>query len=426
VTRPVPPDRGVAAGYHGAQVAGGARRSGRRRSLPGYIPPLVGLATILVIIGIVAVAAILFRAGFTGTVPVTVLSPRAGLVMNPQAKVTMLGVQVGRVESIETRPDGQAELHLAMDPAQLRSIPANVLVNIGSTTAFGAKFVQLVPPTDPSPRFLHAGQVLDARRVTVEFNTVFEQLTSVLSKIEPAKLNETLGAIASALNGRGEKFGQTLSNLNSFLATLEPSLPALKHDLAVAPDVLNAYADAAPDLIQTVDNTTRVSQTLVEEQQNLDALLVSTIGLADLGNDVVGGNRQALSDVLHLLVPTTDLLNQYHQALNCGIAGVVPLAKMPPSDLPGIVAAAGLTLGTERYRYPLDLPKVAAKGGPFCLSLPKVPMGERPPFIVTDVGSNPWRYGNQGLVLNSDGLKQLLFGPIDGPPRNTAQIGQPG
>ena len=36
------------------------------------------------------------------------------------------------------------------------------------------------------------------------------------------------------------------------------------------------------------------------------------------------------------------------------------------------------------------------------------------------------RYGNQGILLNSDGLKQFLFGPIDGPPRNTIQIGMPG
>jgi phospholipid/cholesterol/gamma-HCH transport system substrate-binding protein len=27
---------------------------------------------------------------------------------------------------------------------------------------------------------------------------------------------------------------------------------------------------------------------------------------------------------------------------------------------------------------------------------------------------------------NFDGLKQLLYGPIDGPPRNSAQVGQPG
>ena len=31
------------------------------------------------------------------------------------------------------------------------------------------------------------------------------------------------------------------------------------------------------------------------------------IGLADIGNEVLGQNRQPLTDVLHLLVPTTDL-----------------------------------------------------------------------------------------------------------------------
>ena len=48
------------------------------------------------------------------------------------------------------------------------------------------------------------------------------------------------------------------------------------------------------------------------------------------------------------------------------------------------------------------------------------------PYVVADTGTNPWRRTYPGIVLNSDGLKQILFGEIDGPPRNTAQIGQPG
>jgi hypothetical protein len=48
------------------------------------------------------------------------------------------------------------------------------------------------------------------------------------------------------------------------------------------------------------------------------------------------------------------------------------------------------------------------------------------PAIVTDVGANPYQYGNQGILLNSAGLKNWLFGPIAGPPRNSAQIGMPG
>ena len=80
----------------------------------------------------------------TESEPVTVISPRAGLVMNPDAKVQIRGVQVGKVASIEPLPNGEAALHLAMDPKRLNAIPANVLVDIASTTVFGAKYVQLV------------------------------------------------------------------------------------------------------------------------------------------------------------------------------------------------------------------------------------------------------------------------------------------
>ena len=132
------------------------------------------------------------------------------------------------------------------------------------------------------------------------------------------KLNESLGALAKAFSGRGAQLGQSLSDLDSFLAKLEPSLPALSHDLAVLPAVSNAYADAAPDLVRTAANATRISKTIVDEQHNLDALLISAIGLADIGNDVLSTNRQPLTNVLHLLVPTTDLTNEYHEALTCG------------------------------------------------------------------------------------------------------------
>jgi phospholipid/cholesterol/gamma-HCH transport system substrate-binding protein len=394
---------------------------------PNVVRVLAGLGTVVAIAAIFALAVSLFRGSFTPTTPVTVISDRAGLVMNPDAKVKMRGVEVGKVSSIEARPDGTAAIHLAMDPNQLHLIPSNVAVDIASQTVFGAKSVQLQAPPDPSPQRLHAGQVIQSQHVVVEINTVFQQLVAVLDKIDPVKLNQTLGAISKAFNGRGEKFGKTITDFNAFLAKIEPSLPNLSHDIETAVPVFTAYADASPDLITTVESSTTISRSIVDEQQNLDAFLVSSIGLADIGNDVIGGNRQALSDTLHLAVPTTDLLSRYHEALGCGLGGLVPFAKSIP-QFSNILVSAGLTLGVERYRYPQDLPKVAAKGGPYCkeLGLPELPPEFRPPLLITDNGTNPAKYGNQGILLNSDALKQWLFGPIDGPPRNTGQIGQPG
>ncbi|CAN5771380.1 MCE family protein [soil metagenome] len=401
---------------------------GSRKGPSPYLAPAAGLATVLIIALIIALAIGLFRGSFTKTVPVTVLSSRAGLVMNPDAKVKMRGVQVGTVQSIEALPNGDAALHLAMDPSQLHLIPANANVEITSSTVFGAKYVQLTAPDEPVSQPLKPGQVLQGEHVTVETNTVFQQLTTLLGKIDPTKLNETLGALSNGLAGRGEQLGQTFTDLDEFLAKLEPSLPSLSRDIQTLPAVANAYADAAPDLLKTADNASKFSDTVVDQQQNLDTLLVSFIGLADTGNEVLSQNHQPLADVLRLLVPTTDLLNEYHKGLNCALLGMRPIATSPPQPVPGVLVSVSFTLGVERYKYPRNLPKVAATGGPHCedVGLPEVAFNEHAPFVVADVGANPWQYGNQGLLLNSEGLKQALFGPLDGPPRNSAQIGQPG
>src|ERR1700684_2258328 len=285
------------------------------------IRALTGLVTVAVIAAVVAVAVGLFQGSFTKSVPVTVNTSRAGLVMNVDAKVKMRGVQVGKVDSIESRPNGQAVLRLAMYPSEMHLIPANVLVDLTSPTVFGAKFVELVAPAEPSAQSLHAGQVLDSQHVTVEVNTVFQHLTSVLGTLDPAKLNETLGAISQALSGRGEKIGQAFSDLDSFLAKFDPSLPALSHDIAMSAPVFRAYGDASADLMKTLHNSVKISKTISDERRNLDAFLISAIGLADVGNDVLGANRKGLTDVFHLLAPTTDLLNEYAPALTCAFGG---------------------------------------------------------------------------------------------------------
>ncbi|MFN8225576.1 MAG: MCE family protein [Mycobacterium sp.] len=387
---------------------------------------IAGALCVLAIAAVIALAVALFRGSFTKTVPLTLISDRAGLVMNPEARVKLNGAQIGKVESVELLHDGRAALHLAIEPKAVDLIPANVTADITSSTVFGAKFVQLTTPSDPSPESIRPGQVLDSQHVTVEINTVFEQLVNVLSKIEPVKLNETLGAFSNALNGRGAKLGQSMADFDGMLATLDPSRPNLQHEIATAPEVFNSYADASPDLVATMDNATRISDTIVDRSSDLDRLLVSAIGLADIGNDVVSANRQPLTDVLHLLVPTTDLTNEYHEAINCGLAGMAPLAMGPPSPVPGTLLLDSFQLGRERYRYPQNLPKVAATGGPRCMGLPDIGANVRPPYLVTDIDANQAQYGNQGILLNSDALKQALFGPIDGPPRNSAQIGHPG
>ena len=295
--------------------------------------------------------------------------------MNPDAKVKILGVPVGRVGSIEDRPDGQAAIHLAMDPDAAGADPRQRRRDIASSTVFGAKSVDFVPPAE-SVAAVHCSpaRYSNSEHVTVEINTVFQQLTSVLSKIEPEKLNETLGALASALQRpRASSSARRSADLDKFLAQLDPSLPNLSHDIAVAPQVLNAYADAAPDLMRRSRqlDADQPDASSTEQHEPRRRSWSASSGWPTSATTSSAATGRALTDLLHLLAPTTDLTNEYNPALNCALAGAARwLQDAPPPDNPGAVVTIGFTLGCERYRYPANLPKVAAKGGPQCLGLP--------------------------------------------------------
>ena len=115
------------------------------------------------------------------------------------------------------------ELKLEIYPDQIKHIPANVEAQIRATTVFGAKFVDLVYPSDPSAQRLEAGQVLQSRNVATEVNTVFENLVGVLDQIDTAKLNSVLSALAEGVRGKGERIGQATTDANQVFLALNPA-----------------------------------------------------------------------------------------------------------------------------------------------------------------------------------------------------------
>ncbi len=116
---------------------------------------LVGVAVFLVAALVLWLVYQQFRGNFTEKTPVTMMSSRAGLVMDPGAKVTYNGVQIGRVASVsEVQQDGKpaAKLILDIDPKYLKLVPANVDAKIVATTIFGQKYVSFTQPQNPSPQ----------------------------------------------------------------------------------------------------------------------------------------------------------------------------------------------------------------------------------------------------------------------------------
>lgn len=397
----------------------------------------------LILVVVFAVLIWLSYALFAGTlrkeVPVTLTSDRAGLVMETNAKVKLRGVQVGRVAAIAGGKE-PVVLKLEIDRNKIEYIPANVEAQIRATTVFGAKFVDLVYPDDPSPQRLAEGQVIKSRNVSTEVNTVFENVVSVLNQIDTAKLNATLAALAEGVRGQGERIGQATTDANQVLLELNPRNETIRADWQALKGFNDAYSGAAQDILTVLNAASTTSQTVTSHTKQLDALLLATIGLSNSGINLLAPNQANLIKAINVLEPTTNLLYKYNPEYTCLLTGAKTLLDTGGYDGPGgngrtLVLDVGLALGDDPYHYPDNLPVIGAKGGPggkpSCGSLPDVAKNWPVRNLVTNTGWGTgidWR-PNPGIgfpawanylpvtraVPEPPSIRNLFGGPAPGP-----------
>lgn len=355
-----------------------------------------------------------FRGDFTPKTELTMVATRAGLVMEPGSKVTYNGVEIGRVAGIsEIERDGApaAKLLLDVDPRYIELIPANVVANIEAATLFGNKYVSLIAPENASRQRISPHDVIDARSVTTEFNTLFETVTSIAEKVSPIELNATLSALAQALDGLGGKFGESIVNGNEILAQLNPRMPQIGYDVRRLTDLARVYTEASPDLWDFLSNAVATARTLTRQQGDLDAVLLAAVGVGHTGEDIFARGGPYLARGAADLVPTADLLDTYSPELFCMIRNFHDAAPEVAKAAGGngySLAAAGSIIGAPNpYVYPDNLPRVNAHGGP----------GGRPgcwqkitrdlwpaPYLVMDTGASlaPYNHLEVGQPLATE------------------------
>jgi phospholipid/cholesterol/gamma-HCH transport system substrate-binding protein len=366
-----------------------------------------GLVLLLVSALVLWLVYMQFRGNFTTKTQLTMLSSRAGLVMDPGAKITYNGVEIGRVATIsEVQADGQpaAKFLLNVYPRYLQLIPANVDANIKTSTLFGGKYVSLTSPKNPTPQRITPQHVIDARSVTTELNTLFQTITSIAEKVDTVKLNLTLSAAAQALTGLGDKFGQSLVNSDAILDDVNPQLPQARHNIQALAGLADVYANAAPDLFDFLNNAVITSRTINQQQKDLDRALLSAAGFGNTGADIFQRGGPYLARGAADLVPSAQLLDTYSPELYCTIrnyhdneptvAGyeggngyslnahtellsglgltLNPLSLVSTLAIGAATMGIGAPLGLSGlvggapnpYTYPENLPRVNARGGP--------------------------------------------------------------
>jgi phospholipid/cholesterol/gamma-HCH transport system substrate-binding protein len=360
------------------------------------------------------VCSALFAGTFTSYVPVTLTSDRSGLVMETNAKVKMRGVQVGRVAAINSGKDN-VSLKLEIDPDQIRYIPANVAARIEATTAFGAKFVDLVYPKNPSPARLAAGAVLRSTNVSTEVNTVLENLVDLLKMVDPAKLNAVLTAVADSVRGQGERIGEATTDLNQVLLAVNPRTETIRQDWRAFKKFNDTYSAAAQNILTVLDAATTTSKTVVNESTALDSLLLNVIGFSKAGTNLLATSGKNLVTAVNVLEPTMNLLDKYSPEYTCWLQGAtwflnnLGYSVWGGADGRTILLDVGLLPGKDQYMYPDNLPIVAATGGPGgkpgCGSLPDATKNFPVRDLVTNTG-----WGTGVDIRPNEGIGYPCFG----------------
>lgn len=360
-----------------------------RRIHPGWW----ALLLVVAIIGSIPLIVMTFRRDFTSYANITLVSDRAGLVMDANSVVKYRGVEVGRVASIQ--PKNGATLQLEVQSSQLRYIPANVDVQISAPTVFGAKYVDLRAPSEPSRTRLASGAVLSTNKVGIEANTILEDLVTVLNKIDPAKINAVISALAEGFRGKGEAIGQAITDFNQVLLAVNPRTELIRADWRAFKGFNDAYGAAAQNLMATLDATSTASTAITKNAKDFDYLLLSLSGAAESGYKLLTPTKDNLAHLLNVLEPTTRLLMKYNPELTCTFLGAKLImdrgfAEAFTYNGRSFIADAGILFGDDAYRYPDNLPVMDIKGGPggtpSCGSLPDVAKNYPQRYMVTNSG----------------------------------------
>jgi phospholipid/cholesterol/gamma-HCH transport system substrate-binding protein len=350
---------------------------------------MLGLVFFAIVGLLVTLSLKAYSKAFTPVTKVDLQVTASGQNLLPGSDVKVRGLLVGEVRSI-TSDGSKATIHMALHPSDARKLPANVTAQILPKTVFGEKYVDIRMPSQPAGQSLaqqsHPTITLDRSKAALEVSRVLTDVLPLLRSVNPQELSLTLNALASALEGKGEKLGQTFELLDAYLKGFNPQIDVLKKDITALADVATTYDTAAPDLLRVLGNLVVTSRTIVAEKQTITAFLSDVTGAANKTNSLLQRSGNNIIRVNKVNRDLLALLARYSPEFPCFFQGYARLQ-------PQVKAAVGTTRETKKsahiviefggpqpaYTYPLDVPAYKDNRGPNCYGLPN-PTVPQPPL----------------------------------------------
>jgi len=266
------------------------------------------VALVAVLIGC---AYVLFSSGGGGRKIVGYFTSAVGLY--PGDQVRILGVPVGKIDTIEPRP---SDVKITMSVSGDVKIPKDAQAVIMSPNLVSARFIQLTPAYSGGATLPQGGSIDLARTaVPVEWDEVKQALTQLAVRLGPTSesmqgpLGAAINQAANTLDGNGESFHNALQELSQVAGRLGDSRSDIFGTVKNLQVLVNALSASNEQIVQFAGNVASVSQVLADSSRHLD----NTLGTL---NKALSDIRGFLHENNSTLIDTVSKLNDFAQTLS--------------------------------------------------------------------------------------------------------------
>ena len=272
--------------------------------------------------------------------------------------VRILGVNVGRIETIDPQPDG-VKIEFAVQGKY--RVPAAAKAAILSPTLVTARAIQLVPAYTTGP-VMADGAVIPQNRtvVPVQWDDVRGELQKVAQTLQPTQPGgvSSLGALintaAANLKGRGGAIRDTIVELSDVLSLLgdhSNDVFGTARNLAM---LVSALHDSADLLGQLNQNLAGVSALLADRPNEVGAAVHDFSVAAQDVAGFVAQNRETIG-------VTSDKFTSLSQAITESLADIKETLHVAPNTLANFnniynpaTGGVGGAMAVNNFANPID------------------------------------------------------------------------
>ncbi|NKY53182.1 MCE family protein [Nocardia vermiculata] len=263
--------------------------------------------------------------------------------------VRVLGVKVGRIDSIEPGRD-QVKVEMTVDRGI--DIPADAKAVTVSPSLVSARFVQLAPAYNGGPKMENNGEIpIEHTAVPVEWDDIKAELTKLSKALGPVgedkqgSFGRVIDTAAKNLgDGNAQAFRDTLRELSHTLNTLSDGRTDLFGTIRNLQQFVDVLSKSNEQIVQFGGRLASVSSVLSDTSadlgaglDNLDSAVADVKRFLDERGGALTESVQRLTDVTQLLADKRPEIERVMHAGPTGLVNFYQIYKPAQGSLAGAV-----------------------------------------------------------------------------------------